>query len=410
MLTDTEARAAKPRERAYKLADADGLFLHVLPSGSRSWRFEYRHDGKRETLTIGRYPAVTVATARKKLAEARELLEDGKSPARRKSAQKAARRLELRNTFEAVATDWLREKAPTRSTGWLRGIEGRLRNYVLPEIGSKAVADLEPEDVLRVMEARAKAGSPGVGEACRREIAQILRWAIVKRRAKHNPALGLNEAVTVPPARNHRPLALEEIPEFRARVEAYTGREGTRLAMKLLLLTFVRKNELMRAPWSEFDLDGGLWVIPAVRMKGKREHVVPLATQAIEALRRLKELAGTSPFVVPHFGDSRRPANGETLNAAFVQMGYTDFVPHGLRATASTLLHEIGFRPDVIEMQLAHKRADPIARVYNKAQFIIERRAMMQHWADLVLTVEKDAKIVSLHEARERRAHRAAAA
>jgi integrase len=405
MLTDTKARTAKPRSAPYKLADEDGLYLHVLPGGGKSWRFEYRHDGRRETLTLGKYPDLSLAKAREKLSAARTLLADGKSPAGLKRDRKAARREELRNTFEAVAEDWLAEKAALRSPGWKKVVAGRLKNYALPAIGRKPVADIKAEDVLRIMEARAAAGTPGVGECCRREIAMILRWAIVKRRLSGpNVALGLNEAVTVPKARNHRPLTLEEIPEFRARLAAYTGREETKLAMRLLLLTFVRRNELMRAPWAEFDLDAGLWVIPAQRMKARREHLVPLATQAVEALRRLKELAGPSLWVVPHFGDHYRPANGETLGVALRKMGYTDFTPHGLRATASTLLHEIGYRPDIVEMQLAHKRRDAVALAYNKAQYLTERRRMMQDWADLVLSVQKGARIVSLQEARERRA------
>jgi integrase len=423
MLSDTKARQAKPQSGPYKLADRDGLYLHVLPSGGKSWRYEYRLAGKRETVTLGRYPDVPILKARQRLQKARELVAEGVSPAGQKQADKAAQRMEARNTFKALAEDWYTEKGPTRSEGWREAVGGRLRNHIYPDIGAKPVNAVTADDVLAIMYAKRDEGRPKLGEACRRDVAMILRWGMVNRRAKHNVARELAGALTLPASKSHRPLSRDEVPTFRDRVEAYDsatdadgekknhrGRRETKLVMRLLLLTFVRKNELMRAPWSEVDLDAAEWRIPAYRMKGKREHIVPLSRQAVAAFRELKALSSGSKFVVPNYSDPFRPANGETINAAFVAMGYEDgdFVPHGLRATASTFLHELGYRPDIVEMQMAHKERNRIAGVYNKAEYLPERRQMMQDYADFILTVAIGDNIVSLHEARRKKEAQAA--
>jgi integrase len=423
MLSDTKARQAKPQPNPYKLADRDGLYLHVLPTGGKAWRYEYRLAGKRETVTLGRYPDVPLVKARQRLQEARALLADGISPAGQKQADKAAQRAEARNTFKALADDWSSEKGPTRSKSWQIAVGGRLSNHINPVIGAKPVNAVTADDVLSIMYAKRDEGRPALGEACRRDVAMILRWGMVNRRAKLNVARELAGALTVPASKSHRPLARDEVPTFRERVEAYdspmkldgtkkdhAGRTETKLAMRLLLLTFVRKNELIRAPWSEIDLDAAEWRIPAYRMKGKREHIVPLSRQAVATFRELKSLSSGSKYVIPHYSDTFRPGNGQTINAAFVTMGYKigDFVPHGLRATASTFLHELGYRPDIVEMQMAHKERNRIAGVYNKAEYLTERRQMMQDYADFILAVAVGDNIVSLHEARRKKEAQAA--
>lgn len=397
MLSDTAVRQAKADKKPRKIADEKGLYLYVAPSGVKSFRFDYRYLGTRFTLTLGRYPDVSLKKARKRHAEAREALEEGQNPTTLKKRDKAAKKFAAANTFADVAEEWFAELAPHRSKSWNLAIRGWLDNYINPKIGNRPLEAVDPQDVLTLVRRIADDGTPTVAEYVRWLISRVYSYAIRNMRTKANPAKELRGVVTIPPPKHHKPLSPKELPEFIRKVDAYDGRPETRLAMKLLLLTFVRKQELVGATWDEIDWDAKEWRIPGERMKMKETHLVPLSRQAIAVLKELKTLAGNSKFVFQHFGDPRRHMSGFTLNQAFIKMKYAGkFKPHGIRATASTTLNEQGFRADLIEKQLAHAERSRVRAAYNQATYIDERRAMMQQWATYLDGLASGAKVVNI--------------
>ena len=388
MLTDTRVKQAKKKAKPYKLADKDGLYLYVSPTGAKSWRYDYRRAGLRETLTIGQYPDVPLAGeggAREQLEQARRLVAQGESPARRKKAEKAAERLATANSVKALGEAWYAGLEPLRSKSWQENARRWLDKDIYPAMGSTPIASVTHVDVSALTRRIAKERGARSAHSARQLLGNLFEFAQAQGLELVNHARAAAKAVALPQPKSHGPLGQKEIPGFVEAVDAYRGRLPTKLAIKLLLLTFVRKSELLNATWDEVDLKQAQWRIPAERMKMKDLHIVPLSKQAVEALQELRKLACGSRYVLPSISTLRKPLGDSTLNVAFKRMGYGGrFTPHGLRATASTILNEQGFRPDVIERQLAHTERNRIRATYNKAEYLEERRAMAQHWADFI--------------------------
>jgi integrase len=381
-----------------KRSDGGGLFLLVTPSGGKLWRLSYRFEGKQKTLALGRYPAVTLADARRARDEAKEQLAAGLDPALKKKAEKRARKIAATNTFESIAREWHGNRTEAWTPGTKRYVLKRLETDLFPDLGSRPIAEIDAPELLEVMR---KIERRGVNEIARRLLAtcsQIFRYAIVTRRGVRDPAADLRGALKARPRQqHHRAMAREDLPGFLRALSSYEGEKRTALALRLAVLTFVRTSELRAARWSEFEgLDGQtpLWRIPADRMKMRAEHLVPLAPQTVNILEALKPLAGDSSFVFPSPGKELCMSNNTMLYAMY-RMGYHGRATvHGFRSLASTLLNEMGFPSDWIERQLAHDERNKIRGAYNAAQYLEGRRRMMVHWADFLDGVEASGTVI----------------
>jgi integrase len=384
-LSAKEVEKAKVRkDQTYrKLSDGGGLYLFLTAAGTRSWRYGYRLAGKRKTFTIGLYPEVSLAEARERHSDARKLVSAGQCPVLIKRRKRQAAILGAENTVKAIAEAWYAELAPHKSESWRSGTRGRLDRYILPHMGTMPITDVEAADVLALCKQIA-AEFPKTAEYVRQILTRVFSFAIRNLRVKGNPAREIQGAVIVPQATHHKPIAAKDIPAFIEKLDGDAGRIQTKLAAKLLLLTMVRKAELIEAVWSEIDFANALWTIPAERMKRRMDHVVPLSRQALEAFKELQPIACGSRYVFPNFGNPRKPMSSATLNVMFYRIKL-DISPHSLRATASTILNESNqFRSDVIERQLSHIERNRIRASYNQAEYIDERRAMLQWWADFI--------------------------
>jgi integrase len=392
-LTDTLIRNAKPKAQVYKLSDGGGMYLLVTPKGARYWRLDYRFAGKRRTLALGVYPTSTLSNARSRREDARAALDKGIDPAAAKKATRRSAKLASENTFGAIAREWLENQQNRFVPQYRARILARLEADIFPQIGSRPITDIDAPELLEMLRKVEKRGAIETARRLRQLCGQVFRYAIVTGRAKHDPSADLRGALKSPgQQRGHKAMPLGEVPAFLLALGAYDGDPRTRLALRLMVLTFARTAELRAARWSEIENLAGndpLWRIPAERMKMKREHIVPLATQALAVLRELRGLPGseTSPFLFPSASRDGCMSNNTMLYALY-RLGYHGRATvHGFRAMASTALNEIGFRPDVIERQLAHQEKNAVRAAYNRAEYLNERRAMMKQWADYMDTV-----------------------
>jgi integrase len=387
-LTDTRIRNAKPKPKSYKLSDGGGMYLLVSPDGGRYWRMDYRFAGKRRTLALGVYPTVTLSDARGRREEARMSLAKDVDPSTVKKATKRTAKLAGKNTFEAVAQEWIANQRGRLSPAYCASMLARLEADIFPQIGSRPIAEIDAPELLDALRKVEKRGAIETARRLRQYCGQVFRYAIVTGRLKYDPSADLKGALKSPGrTRGHMAMPLGEVPNFVKSLSSYEGDPRTRLALRLIVLTFARTTELRAARWSEFEnLEGNapLWRIPGERMKMKREHIVPLAPQAIVVLYELRSLPGAenSPFLFPSPSREGYMSNNTMLYALY-RMGYHGRATvHGFRAVASTALNEMGFRPDVIERQLGHQEQNEVRAAYNRAEYISERRAMMNHWAN----------------------------
>ena len=387
-LTDTRVRNAKPNTKPYKLSDGGGMYLLVTPDGGRYWRLDYRFAEKRRTLALGVNPIVTLSNARALREEARRLLVRNLDPGVAKRAAKRASKLASENTFEATARDWLDNQRHKLASRYWALLLARLEADVFPQIGHRPVGDIEAPELLEVLKRVEKRGVIETAKRLRQICGQVFRFAVASGRATRDPSADLRGALKSPGRpRGHRAMPLSELCNFLIALDAYDGDVRTSLALKLMVLTFARTTELRAARWSEIeDLEGSepQWRIPAERIKMKREHMVPLVPQAVAILRKLHALPGSnaSPFLFPSPSRDGHMSNNTMLYALY-RMGYHGRATvHGFRAMASTALNEAGFRPDVIERQLAHQEQNAVRAAYNRAEYLSERRVMMKHWAD----------------------------
>lgn len=388
-LTATRINNAKPKDRPYKLTDGGGLVLSVLPSGTKTWRYQYSLLGKRSWVTIGRYPEIGVADARDRHAEYRSMVEQGNDPVKHKRADTQMRKAKsaVKQTdgqFKAFSITWLDERLAGKSEGYRKQMRSRLERFVWPEIGAMALEDVRPADVLRIIEARR--ATPTTAESVRVIIQQVYNYAIQKLLVETNPALPLRGVITVPPAVHHRHLSETELGRFWWTLEKQGAHYATIAATKLLMYSMCRKTEVLRAKWAEFDVDKAQWDIPAERMKSKRPHRVYLSKQAIEVLELMAAHSGEGVYVFPSTQRASVPLADATLNHLFKRMdfGVPEFSPHGTRGTAATLLREHGFSRDVVELLLAHTERSQTAASYHHHELEAERRRALQYLADQI--------------------------
>ncbi|MBV0398648.1 tyrosine-type recombinase/integrase [Klebsiella pneumoniae] len=382
-LNARQVDAAKPKEKAYKLADGAGLYLEVVPSGSRYWRMKYRFNGKEKRMAFGVYPAVSLAQARALRDEAKKKLAEGIDPSFAKKEEKLVRDVRLHNTFQALALEWHGTKVSRWSEGYASDIIEAFNKDIFPYIGQQPVNEIKPLVLLNVLRRMESRGATEKAKKVRQRCSEVFRYAIVTGRAEYNPAADLTSAMSGHESKHYPFLTVEELPDFFKALSGYTGSPLIVLAARLLILTGVRTGELRGAFWSEFDLEKAVWEIPAERMKMKRPHLVLLSTQALEIVQQLKVMSGQYPLVFPGRNDPRKTMSEASINQVFKRIGYTGKVTgHGFRHTMSTILHEEGFNTAWIETQLAHVDKNAIRGTYNHAQYMEGRREMMQWYSD----------------------------
>ncbi len=382
-LSDAKARNANPRTKPYKLTDGEGLFLVVMPSGSKYWRLRYFIAGKEKTLALGVYPDVSLADARDRRAQARKVLAAGNDPGEAKKEAKRLATLKSTNSFEKVAREWLENRQHEWASITTEVKRKRIERYVFPKLGQRPISDITPPEVLAMLRVVEGQGTLDTARRVMQLCGQIFMYAIATGRAERNPVPDLRGALKTPVVKHRAFLKAGELPAYLKKLEAYDGSPQTRLALRLLLLTFVRTGELRAAQWTEIDWDQTEWRIPAERMKMRELHIVPLSKQAIAVLRQLEKLAGKREYVFPNEHNPATSMSENTMLFALYRMGYHGRATgHGFRSTASTVLNENGFRADVIERQLAHNEPNAVRAAYNYAQYLPERRKMMQWWGD----------------------------
>ncbi|MFG0721892.1 tyrosine-type recombinase/integrase [Pseudomonas sp. GLN_6] len=396
-LTDSAIKTAKPKDKLYRLADGNGLCLEVTPTGSKLWRYRYRFNSKAKMLSLGGYPAVTLAQARRKRDDARILLDAGTDPGAERQATKQAQALDAL-TFEALAREWHAYRSPRWAKATADKAAAYLESDLLPALGHRPAKSITRPDLVALIRKIESRGAHNVAKKARQWLSQIFRFGLAQGIVEANPATDLDVIAAHAPATRHHPhVTFAELPELLGKIEAAKINTLTRQAIRLLVLTAVRPGELRAAPWAEFDLDAATWTIPKERMKARRDHQVPLPRQAVAILRNLQEITGRYPLVFAGRNSTSRPMSENTVNKALADVGYKGRqTGHGFRHLLSTELNGRGYNRDWIERQLAHGDADEIRDTYNHATYLEQRRDMMQAWADSVDAACAGGNVVSI--------------
>lgn len=414
-LTDTQIRNAKPKAKPFRLSDGNGLHVEVRPTGAKYWRYRYRIDGKENMFAAGEYvqpPAresasqiaeriaagkMTLSEARVRLAEWRATVKLGKHPMARRTEQQTQQRLMQGHTFGVIARRWIASEKGW-SASYAKQVASSFANHLYPHIENKPIQEIRAADLAAVLTGMTRLRRPTAGRPTslralpvqlRQWCSAVFRFGATEGLCDSDPTVLMRKRVKRGEIQNHTPLKPDELAAVLTRLDSYSGNPKTVIALRLLLLTFVRPGELRKAHWDEFDLIEGSWNIPEARMKMRKAHWVPLSKQAVIQLNELKKLTGTNSRLFPNERDPERYMSATTLNRCLERLGLNgvgtiDFSAHGFRATASTILNESGnYRADVIERQLAHVKRN-VRAIYNKAAYADERRAMMQAWGDLV--------------------------
>ena len=395
-LTDMAARKAQSREKDYKLAAEKGLYLLVKANGSKYWRMKYRFAQKEKTLAFGVYPEISLAAATEQRDLARQSIRDGNDPSLEKKISKLQRHTDCNNSFEHIARDWIELKSKTWRTLHTQRVTRSLELDIFPHIGSIPINQIDSPLLRTVLDPIQKRGALEIAARIRQRCSAVFRYGMVLGVCDKDPAEPL-KIVMQPPTRNHFPaLTAEEMPNFLSKVKAYNCNTQTRLAIRLIALTFVRTSELITTPWDEIDFDQAVWRIPAERMKEKRAHFIPLSTQSIDCLRQLHSLTGRGPLLFPKRGTTKEPMSNSTILRVIERIGYQGrMTGHGFRTVASTVMNESGlFDFDAIERQLSHKDRDGIRAAYNRAKYMEARTTMMQWWGDKLDTFERPSQII----------------
>ena len=397
-LNDVAVRKAKPDTRSYKMSDGGGMYLEVMPNGSKYWRLKYRFGGKEKRLALGVYPDVPLILARERREKARKLLAQEIDPGEVRQQSKRSNRENAENSFEAVAREWFTRHRHTWAASHADKIINRLENDVFPWIGSKPIADIKPPELLAVIRRTESRGALDTAHRVKQNCGQVFRYAVATGRAERDPSQDLRGAI--PSAnKNHFASITDpvQVGELLRAIQAFRGTFVVQSALGLAPLLFVRPGELRRAEWKEFDFDKAEWRYFVT--KTKTEHSVPLAAQAVAMLRDLYALTGHGRYVFPG-RDPHKPMSDAAINAALRRMGYdtkTEITGHGFRAMARTILaEELHQKPEVIEHQLAHKVPDTLGTAYNRTKFLKERREMMQLWADYLDKLKTGAEVIQI--------------
>lgn len=390
-LTDTALRAAKPTEKTQKFFDGNGLYLLITPKGAKSWRLKYRFQGKEKLISLGPYPLVSLKEARERSLVARKTLEGGIDP----SAERKQAKNKTQNTFELVAREW----HEMQSTKWTKttatAVMQRMQRNFFPFIGAKPIDEVTAPEILALLRKVEARGTISSAHDLKHACSGVMRYAIATGRAERDPTADLRGALT-PNRKKHRPAltAPEAVGNLMHAIYNYQGSLVVRSALQLLAFTFCRSTEIRNAEWKEFDFEDKLWRIPAERMKMKRDHLVPLSKQAIAVLEKLRMYSGKGQYVFPCYRSEAVPFGKTALQRAIRVMGFErdEMCPHGFRSMASTLLNEQGYNADWIERQLAHVSNNQVRAAYNRAEYLPERRKMLQEWADYLDKLRKKAR------------------
>ena len=396
-LTDTEIKRAKAAEKAYSMGDGGGLYLWVKPTGGKLWRWSYRFEGKEKLMSLGKYPDVSLAQARERHTEARKLLATGVDPMALRKAEKTAEKVAVENSFQSVTAQWLEHWQEGKSPRHVDSVRRRMAADILPCLGARSIAKIEAPELVAMANAIQDRGARDIAKRALETVGQVFRYGIAHGYAKRNPATEIrpSDILKSIPKTNYARIDAKELPTLLRRIEVYQGKQVTRLAMKLMATTFVRTTELIEAKWAEFDLENARWDIPAERMKMRTPHIVPLATQALEVLEMLRDLAGDSEWLFPGNRNANKPMSNNTILAALKRMGYKGrMTGHGFRGLASTILHEQGYAHDHIELQLAHAPRNAVSAAYNHALYLEPRARMMQDWADFLERAQRGGKVL----------------
>lgn len=394
-LTDIKVRSLKGRDRQYKVADGRGLFLIITPTGSKYWRFRYRFADREKSLAIGIYPDISLADARDKAHEARKLLANDKDPGAEKQSKKRAIKLAAQNTFEMVAREWFQKNSAQWVDTHGDRILRRLEKDVFPWVGKRPITEISAPEILSVLQRIENRGAIETAHRTHQNFGQIFRYAIAAGYAENDPSPHLRGALKPVQQRHHASITdPKAIGDLLRAINSYEGYFATKCALRLAPLFFVRPGELRKAEWSEFDFETAEWRIPAAKMKMRSIHIVPVCTQAIAILRELQVLTGEGKYVFPGVRTSKRPMSENTVTGALRRLGYTsdEMTGHGFRSMACTILNEQGWNRDAIERQLAHAERNNVRAAYNYAEYLPERRKMMQEWADYLDQLTKNEK------------------
>jgi integrase len=397
LLSDADCRNATSGQSSIKkLSDGGGLYLWVSADGSKYWRLRYWLAGKEKTLSLGVYPVVTLKEARGKRDAERKLLSADLDPSAERKASRHRQRVAAANSFEAVAREWYGKQLHTWVSSHALDVLRRLEVNLFPDLGRRPIAALEAPELLACIGKIEKRGAYDLAHRVLQVSGQVFRYGIAAGYCKRDLTADLRGALTPHKAKHQAAVRPEELPALLRAIDGYEtiGDRQTRLALQLLTLTFVRTGELIGAVWDEIDDEAALWVIPAERMKMKTEHIVPLSAQSLAILAELKELCGGSRFVFP--GRNRdKPISNNTMLFALYRLGYKGkMTGHGFRAVASTILNEQGYNRDVIERQLAHCERDEVRGAYNRAEYLPQRRTMVQEWANHLDKLKAGAEVI----------------
>jgi integrase len=402
-LTDAKIKGLKPRKAMYKVFDTGRTGLHIVvnTSGSKLWRMRYWFDGKEKTYSIGKYPYVSLSEAREKVFEARKLLAHDVDPTAERKAEKIQARA-AENTFKAVALEWFEKRASGWSEGYADMVRDRLEKQLFPWLADRPMGEITAPELLAVLRRIESRGALEVAHRCLQHASSVFRYAVACGLAERDPASDLRGALT-PVKVKHlaaitTPIAVGEL--LRA-IDSFSGTLIVASALRISPLLFVRPGELRQMEWSEIDFENGEWRLPAAKMKARVPHVVPLSRQAIGILKGLEPLTGRGRYVFPSERTSDRPMSENAVLAALRRLGYSkgEMTGHGFRAMATSLLNELGFKPDVIELQLAHKERG-VRAAYHRAEYLNERRQMMQSWADYLDDLKAGGKVIAIRGAK----------
>jgi integrase len=395
-LTDLAAKRAKPKEKNYKLSVERGLYLQVKTNGAKYWRMKYRFASKEKTLSFGVYPEVSLAEAMDRLDAARRLLRDDTDPGLEKKKAKLRQRVENDATFETVAREWITMKSKRWAPRHTERVTRSLELDIFPGIGNVPISQIDSVLLRSVIDPIQSRGALDIASRVRQRCGSVFRYGMATGVCLTDPAEPLKVVMETPVKKHFPALAANEMPEFLTKVRAYNCTVQTRLAMRFLMLTFVRTIELIGARWEEIDFEEAIWNIPSERMKEKQSHFVPLSMQSMECLRQLHLVTGKCELLFPKRGTSREPMSNSTILRVIERIGYKGrMTGHGFRSVASSILNESGlFDFDAIERQLSHQDRDDVRAAYNRAKYMNERRRMMQWWADKLDALENPSQIV----------------
>lgn len=385
-LTDSKLKALKPEPKVYRISDGGGLSLEVRPSGVKVWRYRFQWLGKATMQSLGEYPSVSLAQARTKRDEAKALLKSGSNPVTQSRLSKAT-------TFRAVAEEYLLDQAKVWTPRVHRAAVSLFEREIFPRLGNMPVADVKPVDVLSVVRAVEKK-RPITARRIQQAIGAVCRFAVVTLRREDDPTQAIRGALKAHKPKHHAVMKDHELKAFYEALKQSEAYPAVSMAGELLILTTTRTMELLGAQWDEFDLEAGIWIVPAARMKMRRDHVVPLVPAAVELLKLMQPLARGSRFVLPARGDRSKPAGNTTLYRLWSSLTDGQFGPHGARGTFSTWAHDAGFDTLIIEAQLNHVDKNQTRASYNRSAYLNQRRDMLEHWASHLEAVKSGGKVV----------------